>query len=255
MHFMKFILFGLLIFLATPHLFAEQGMPSLEQAAQKNKHLFIFFYKDQNERTLRSQKVFEQVSEKIGERAIFIKVRANDPAESRIIEKFNLNRSPMPFVLVFAPNGAITGGFSSSFTEQQLMSSFASPGMASCLMALQDKRLVFLCLQNEQTRGNETALQGVKDFKADSRFGSSVEIFVINPSDIQEKKILNQLAIDADSKEATTVFIAPPAETIGQYKGATSKDRFISDLQKATSGYCGSGGCGPGGCCAGGKCK
>ena len=105
----------------------------------------------------------------------------------------------MPFVLVLTPNGAITGGFSSSFTEQQLIDSFASPGMASCLKALQDKKLVFLCLQNEQTHSNDAALQGVKDFKADSRFGSAAEIIMINPSDIQEQKFLNQLAIDTHS--------------------------------------------------------
>lgn len=249
MYFIKFI-FSLLIFSASPHLFAEQGMPSIEQAAQKNKHLFIFFYKDQNERSLQSHKMFDQVAEKIGDRAIFIKVKANDPSESGIIEKFNLKRSPMPFVLVLSPNGAITGGFPSPFIEQQLMSSFASPGMASCLKALQDKKLVFLCLQNEQTQGNETALQGIKDFKADSRFGSAAEIIMIDPSDIQEQKFLNQLAIETHSNTATTVFIAPPAETIGQYKDSTSKDRLISDLQNAVSGSCG-----PGGCCPGGKCK
>lgn len=255
MHFMKFILFGLLFFSADSSLFAEQGMPGIEQAAQKNQHLFIFFYRDQNERSMRSQKIFDQVAEKIGDQAIFIKVKTNDPSENRIIEKFNLQRSPMPFVLVLAPNGAITGGFPSSFTEQQLMGSFTSPGMASCLKALQDKKLVFLCLQNGQTRGNEAALQGVKDFKADSRFGSAVEIIIINPSDIQEQKFLNQLAVDTHSNEAATVFIAPPAETIGQYKGPTSKDTFLSDLQNAVSECCGPGGCGPGGCCPGGKCK
>ena len=246
---MKFILFSLLIFAATSRLFTEQGMPSIEQATQKNKHLFIFFYKDQNERTLRSQKVFDQVSEKIGDQAIFIKVKANDPSENPIIEKFNLKRSPMPFVLALAPNGAVTGSFS-SFREEQLIDSLVSPGMASCLKVLQDKKIVFLCLQNEQTRNNETALYGVKDFKADSRFGGAAEIIMINPSDIQEQNFLNQLAIDTHSNEATTVFIAPPAETIGQYKGATSKDRFISDLQNAVSGCCG-----PGGCCPNGKCK
>ncbi len=253
MCYVKFILFSLLLFSA-PRLMAEQGMPALERAAQANKHLYVFFYKDQNERTLRSQKIFEQAMQKLGDQAVFVKVKANDPAESRIVEKFDLKRSPMPFVLVLAPNGAVMGGFPSNFTEQQLKDSIASPGMASCLKALQDKKLVFLCLQNEQTSGNEAALQGVKEFKADSRFGSATAIVMINPSDVQEHKFLNQLAVDTHSTQATTVFIAPPAETIGRYQGTTNKDRFISDLQKAVSGCC-SGGCCPGGCCPGGKCK
>jgi hypothetical protein len=253
MQYIKFILFCVLVFSA-PHLCAEQGMSAMERAAKENKHLFIFFYKDQNERTLRSQKVFDQTMQKVGDQAFFVKVKATDPLEKPIVEKFQLNRSPMPFVLVIAPNGAVTGGLS-SFTEQQLLDSFVSPGMASCLKGLQEKKLVFLCMQNEQTIGNEAALKGVQDFKADSRFGSAAEIIMINPSDVQEQKFLNQLAIDTHTNQATTVFIAPPAETIGQYKGATVKDRFITDLQNAVSGACGSGGCGPGGCCPGGKCK
>jgi hypothetical protein len=254
MRLIKFILFGLLVFSA-PRLVAEQGMPAIERAAKENKHLFIFFYKDQNERTMHSQKVFDQAMQKIGNEAIAVKVMANDPSERPIVEKFDLNRSPMPFVLALAPNGAITGGFSSSFTEQQLIDSLVSPGMAKCLRALQDKKLVFLCMQNERTVGNEAALKGVKDFKADARFGNATEIIMINPSDVQEQRFLNQLAIDTHSTEATTVLIAPPAETIGQYKGATSKDRMMSDLQNAFSGCCGPGGCGPSGCCPGGKCK
>lgn len=254
MQFIKFILFSLLVF-SIPHLFAEQGMPAIERAAKENKHLFIFFYKDQNERTISSQKVFDQTMQKVGDQALFVKVKATDPSEKPIVEKFELNRTPMPFVLVLAPNGAITGGLSSSFTEHQLMGSFVSPGMASCLKGLQEKKLVFLCMQNKQTIDNEAALKGVKDFKADSRFGSAAEIIMINPSDAQEQKFLNQLAFDTHSAQATTIFIAPPAETIGQYKGATSKDRFITDLQNAVSGCCKPGGCGPGGCCPGGKCK
>jgi hypothetical protein len=255
MRFLKFILFSLLVLVAVPCLFAEQGMPAVEQASQENKHLFIFFYKDQNDRTLRSQELFDQVMQKVGDRANFVKVKINDPSEKQIIDKFNLKRSPMPFVLVLAPNGAVTGGFPSNFTEQQLLDSFASPGMATCLKGLQDRRLVFLCLQNRHTTNNEAAMRGVREFQADPRFSSATEVVVIDPSDMQERKFLNQLAIDIHSPQAITVFISPPAQTIGQYKGSTSKEQFISDLQKAVSGCCGTGGCCPGGCCPGGKCK
>lgn len=254
MHLMKVILLSMLVFSA-PRLLAEQGMPAIEQAAKEGKYLFIFFYKDQNERTIHSQKIFDQTMQKIGNQASFAKVRANDPSEKPVMEKFDLSRSPMPFVLVLAPNGAVTGGFHSSFTEQQLIDSFVSPGMANCLKGLQDKKLVFLCLQNDQTVDNEVALKGVQDLKGDPRFGNSVEIIMINPSDVQEQKFLNQLSIDTHSTQAATVIISPPAETIGQYKGATNKDRFISDLQNAVSGCCEPGKCGPGGCCPGGKCK
>ena len=204
--------------------------------------------RNQNEKTLRLQNIFEQAMQKMGEQIKSIKVKANDPSETTIIEKFNLKCSPMPFVVVLAPNGAITGGFP-FFTEEQLIDSISSPGAASCLKALQDRKLVFLCLQNSQTANNEGALKGVNEFKADPRFANATEIVMIDPSNKKEHKFLNRLALDAHSPQAITMLISPPAEVIGTYQGLTIKTQLVSDLQKATSGCCG-----PGGCCPGGKC-
>lgn len=241
------IFFGMLS-LCSLSLFADDSSRFIQNAVSENKHLFIFFYKDQNEKTLLLQNVFDQATQKMGEQVKSIKVKANDPSEKSIIERFNLKRTPMPFVLVLAPNGAITGGFP-SFTEEQLVDSISSPGAASCLKALQDRKLVLLCLQNNQTANNEAALKGVNDFKADPRFANATEIVLIDPSNTKERKFLNQLALDTSSSQAITVLISPPAEVIGTYQGPTTKAQFASDLQKATSGCCG-----PGGCCPGGKC-
>jgi hypothetical protein len=232
---------------ATMGLFGA-GIDSIEEAARDNKYLFIFFYKDFNEKTLALQSVFDSAMAQLGEQARALKVKSNDPAEKGIIEKFDLKRTPMPFVLVLAPNGAVTGGFL-SFTKEQLADSIASPGAAGCLKALQERKLVLLCLQNRQTSDNQGALNGVKEFKSDSRFSSATEIVMIDPVDVKEHKFLNQLGIDKSSNQATTVLISPPAEVIATYLGAVTKNQVVSDLQKANSGCCG-----PGGCCPGGKC-
>ncbi len=262
MRLLRWMLLGMVLLLISPHLYAQtgHGMKAMQNAAQENKHLFIFFYKDQNERMQRVQKIFDQTMQKLGEQARFIKIQVNDPAEKQLVEQFELKRTPMPFTLVLAPNGAVVGGFpAATLTEVQLMAAFTSPGMANCLKALQAKKLVFLCLQNNHTTQNEAALQGVKSFKADPRFSSATEIVMMDPSDAQEQKFLDQLAVNRQSSQAITVFIAPPADTIAQYQGATNKERFVSDLQKAMSsccpGGCCPGGCCPGGCCGGNKCK
>lgn len=241
------IFLGILSFCSLS-LFADDSSKVMQNAASENKHLFIFFYKDQNEKGVRLQNIFDQTMQKMDDQVKTIKVKANDPSEKTIIERFNLKRSPMPFVVVLAPNGAITGGFP-SFTEEQLMDSISSPGAASCLKALQDRKLVLLCLQNSQTANNEAALKGVSEFKADPRFANATEIVMIDPSDKKEHKFLNQLGLDMHSAQAITVLISPPAEVIGTYQGPTTKTQLAYDLQKATSGCSG-----PGGCCPGGKC-
>lgn len=255
MFFLRLVLFLGLLCSSFSGLFAsgENGTKAIQNASKENQHLFIFFYKDMNEKTIQLQKIFDQTMQKLSGQSRSVKVKATDPAEKPIIDRFNLKRSPMPFVLVLAPNGAITGGFT-SFTEEQLMDSFTSVGAARCLKALQERKLVLLCLQNDQTVNNDAALQGVRDFKADQRFSNAAEIIMINPADKNEHRFLNQLSLGTHSNQALTVLISPPAEVIGTYQGPTTKDKMITDLQKASSGCCGPGGCCPGGCCPGGKC-
>lgn len=250
-NFKIFLSLCLLVFSVT-QLFGQSGngMMAIHQAAKEDKHLFIFFYKEKNERTKQAEKIFDEFQKASGEKSSFIKINSAQSDEKPLLEKFNLTRSPMPFVLALAPNEAVIGAFTASFTMQELADSFSSKGMASCLKALQDNKLVFLCLQNQHTAGNEAALKGVRDFKADSRFGSTAEMVVIDPANAEERKFLNQLSVDPQLTEAATLLIAPPAETIGRYIGATHKEQFIADLQKAVSGCCG-----PGGCCPGGSCS
>ena len=92
----------------------------------------------------------------------------------------------MPLVLAIASNGAITGGFPTKFEERDLLSAFASPGAEKCLKALQEGKLVLLCVQNDSTTSNREALQGVEDLTADKRYANATEIVVLDPRDEAE---------------------------------------------------------------------
>lgn len=247
---MQIVKFIWVFVMISGNLFAEKenGIQALKSAEVADKHLFIFFYNNPSDQTTLCEKTFDQAMVKIGSKARSIKINAASPLEKEIVNKFNLKRSPMPFILVLAPNGAIIGGYNSMVTDQQLQDSFSSLGMAHCLKAMQNRKLVILCLQNDQTKENKAALLGVEEFKADNRYGKDVEIVIINPSDPQELKFIKQLGLDEKSSQAVTLLIAPSGETISQYKGATKKEEIIKDIQKAVSG------CGPSGCCPGGKC-
>lgn len=244
---LKSVILLLLISFYSSNLFADDSSAAIQNAAQENKHLFIFFYKEQNDKTQAFQSIFNRALQKMGDQVKSLKVKATDPSAKPLIDRFNLKRTPMPFVLVLAPNGAITGGFP-SFTEEQLKDSLTSPGAASCLKALQDRKLVLLCLQNSRTAHNEAAMKGVNEFKADPIFGEATVIVKIDPSNAEEAKFLHQLAVDTNSSQAVTILISPPAQVVGTYRGPTTKATLVSDLQKANSGCC------PGGCCPGGKC-
>ncbi|MCR4413221.1 MAG: thioredoxin family protein [Thermoguttaceae bacterium] len=224
-----------------------RGMAAIKQAAEAGKYLFVFFSKADDEQSLAMRKVFDEAMKKVADRAQWVAVNTSDPSEKDIVEKFDLSRAPMPLVLALAPNGAITGGFPRKFEEKDLLDAFGSPATEKVMKPLQDGKLVFVCVQNEKTKSNEAAMQGVRDFKADARYASATEIVTLDPADKREAEFLADLQVPADTAEAVTVFVVPPGQAIGKIEGATSKDALIDLLSKANTG-CGPGGCGPGGC-------
>lgn len=224
------------------------GLAAMRQAAEARKYLFIFFSKGEDDQaTLAMRQIFDTAMEKVADRAQAVTVNVADASEKAIVDKFDLSRAPMPLVLAIAPNGAITGGFPTKFDQQQLLDAFASPGTEKVMKPLQDGKLVFVCVQNDKTKSNDAALQGVREFQADARFAHATEIIALDPADKQEAGFLTDLQVPPDTTEAVTVFLAPPGKPIAKYEGATNKEALMDALNKANTG-CGPGGCGPGGC-------
>lgn len=231
-----------------PCLFAESTPSTILQLAKtENANVYLFLYKDQNQRTLAAEKEFDQAMLILGDKAKSLKINTTAAEAKGLLEQLGLKRAPTPLAMVLAPNGAVMGSFAISFTAPQLVATLTSTGAAHCLKALQDRKLVLLCIQNSNSAESESAMVGVHDFVADSRFSKGTEVVVIDPSKLDEQSFLEQLGVEK-SHLATTVMITPPGEVIGRYRGATSKEKFVTDLQCASSGCC-AGGCCPGGCC------
>lgn len=218
-----------------------------------DQYEYLFFYKDQSDRTKHAEQVFDAATSKLKGQVVTSKVDVTDPSFSALVNQYGLVRSPMPFVLVIAPNGAITGGFTSTVSEQQLGGAICSKGMCGVLKAMQERRMVCLCIQNDQTAKAQEALKGVKGFKEDARFASGTEIVVVDPRDPHEHSFLSQLGVDPTTSEAITIVMAPPASVVQKYHGGVTKDQIVSDVEKASKGCCGGGCCCPGGCCCSNK--
>jgi len=239
-------LFGLTswVYAAPPNNFSQKNV------SDRVNYTFVFLYKNQNQRTMQLQKVFNESLSKL-DNIRAINMNANESSAQPFIEKYKLERAPMPFVIVIASNGAVTGGFS-SFTKQQLTGSIVSVGTANCLKALQTNKLVVLYLKNNKTAHNQDVSHTINSFKTDPRFSKATQVVVIDPSDNRELSFLNQLRVNPNINEATTLLIAPPATVIGKFQGAITKDQLVASIKKATSGYC-NGKCSSGHCnCHGG---
>ena len=223
------------------------GMAAMQKAAEAKKYLFALLRKDEDSQTSAMRAVLEDVMKEVAERANSVEVNVTASSERGFVDKFGLDRAPMPLVLAIAPNGAITGGFPAEVDKQKLLDAFASPCTEECMIQLQENKLVFVCVQNGDTKLNDEALKGVRDFKADTRFAQATEVVMLDPTDGAEASFLKDLQIDPKTETAVTIFLAPPGMPVAKYEGATNKDEIVATLQKASSS-CGPGGCGPSGC-------
>lgn len=226
----------------------KSAMDLMDQAAKDKKYLFAFFWKTEDEHTASMRNVFEEAVAKVSERADAAIIRVTDPGERDIVRKYGLDRAPMPLVLVIASNGAVMGGFPGEFSEAGLLGAFGSVSTEKSMKALQDGRLVFLCVQNSSTEFNADALQGVRDFQADARYASVTEVVNLDPADEAEASFLADLKIDPQTKVAVTAFLAPPGIVIAEFEGATQKDQLVAALLQANAACGPAGACGPSGC-------
>ena len=227
---------------------ASQGLAAMDSAARSGKHLFIYFWKVNDQQNQTMYGVFQGAMEKWAASADSIAIQITVPNEKPIVDRFGLSRAPMPIVLAIAPNGAVTKGFPIKFDENKLREGFVSPGTARCLKALQDRKLVLLCVQNQGKQFARETMSAAQNFKADARFASATEIVTVNPDDRAEAALLRDLKINPQTPQAVTVVLAPPGQPVATFVGAVTKGQIVAKVAAAQSGPCVNGQCGPGGC-------
>jgi hypothetical protein len=227
------------------------GQAALDAAGRNRQYLFLLFHKEDDAATQAMKETLDDALPKHGVRAASVMVKATDPAEKPLIDRWGLARTPMPIVLAVAPNGAITGGFPLKLSEKDVAGAFVSPGTAACLKATQARKLVLLCVQ---PAGARDLPAGVKEFKADAGYGPATEVITIAATDPTEAGFLQALQIQPGAV-TVTAFLAPPASLLGTFAGEMTKGQLVEKLKAAQCSCCPGGKCGPGGCCPGGKCN
>jgi len=223
---------------------AAPAAAAVEAAARGGKYLFVLFYKEEDAATRAMRQALEAGLSGREARAGFVTVKATDPAEKALVDRFGVSRAPLPLVLALAPNGAVTGGFPLKLTEQQVAQAFVSPAQAASLKALQARKLVLLCVL---PGAGAAPPQGVRDFVADPQYRTAAEVVTVAAGDPAEATFLKQLQVETHAAPVT-VLLAPPGSALGTFAGAVTKEQLVEKLKAARSGCC-PGGCCPGGCC------
>jgi len=213
-------------------------------AAQNNKqYLFVLFYK-QNDTPLKAmENTANEFKSGSTENIVIYKAKATDDKEKDAVGKYGIDRAPLPVLLVFAPNGVVSGGFSKKVSTEELKGSIVSNLVMDILKTVQQRKIALVVLQNGKTKFNKESSKAAQDFAGDAKLKGMVDIIKADPSDPKNSEFLSNSKLSKDMPESTVVFIIPPGSIAGVYPGNINKATLLAALSSCSSGGCGSGGC------------
>jgi len=216
----------------------------IERAGKESKYTFLLFYRPNEPADKKMKDTFARAGARLKAKAAFIPVDASSIVEKGLIAKYRVDQAPKPLTLVIAPNGAIVNAFTKPVDEKALAGAFVSPNVAEVTKALQNKKLVALCLQGAGTKHNIESRQAAQQFVGDSRLGGQALLITADPA--KEPGLLRRCGIQSIPTESTILMLLPPGQLVASVTGSTTKDALLAKLQAALAS-CGSG-CGPSGC-------
>ena len=231
-------------------------------AAQNNgQYLFLLFYDnraklyyDNSKELLKKMEIaIDDFRNKSSEKILFRKVLITDDKEKDTVSKYEIKSSRLPELLIFAPNGAVTGVFSKRVTIQNFTQSIVPELAMTILKSIQENKIALVLLQNSSTKFNNESSKASQEFADDPRIKKgTVDIIKADPMDNMTKDFLVQIKVKKPISESTIILVVPPGSVAGIYSGTDTKERLLG-LLSSSSGESNSSGigsaCGTGSSC------
>jgi hypothetical protein len=185
---------------------------ALKDAAKAKKHFFALFVRAKDEKCDKMRALFAEAQRQPGERAIYHVATVSDKAEAAFIRKYRIDRAPLPLTLVFAPNGAVVKAFEGEVvTREALDGAYASPLLADTLKALQEQRIVLLCVQGKATRHNKESLDAAQAVVRDEKARDYMVVMQVALEDDKSADLMKPLEVAPGTEEPPSSSSFPPA--------------------------------------------
>lgn len=233
----------LLLFACWSHALPTANINSaITAAAAAKEFLGVIFYETQDTLLTSMTSSITTFNKTSAKKITVYKANLSDPVNKDVAGKYSVQSgADLPMLLVFAPNGAITGGFPKTVTSIQLGQSVSvSDLMLKTIKALQDQKMALIALQNPTTKFNAESWAGVNDFVNDSNYKSLVTAIKADPSAAGSQEFMKQCQLISPLTEATVVVLLPPGRISKIFSGKVTKADILKSLQtcKAGSGCC-----------------
>ncbi|MCK9613556.1 MAG: hypothetical protein M0R16_11800 [Bacteroidales bacterium] len=179
-------------------------------------------------------------------KSVVIQMNKDDAANSDLVTKFGIGFVQVPFILVLSPRGIAVAGFPAlQATADLLVQSIPSPKKEEVLLAVSEKRPVFIVVSKKGLTDKTTVLANCKATSTKMPNKPSVVEFDFNDS--KETDFLKQIGVTAINDKTITVVANASGQITDKYEGIVLETALTSSANKVIK----TGGCAPGAC--GGK--
>lgn len=202
--------------------------PAVEKTT---KFTLILFWKEDNAATQGLTAGLKTAVAKRSQRAEWTSVKITDEANRAVVERYKVDRAPMPMVLCVAANGAITGAITRQVTDDAIEHALVTPAMTEATKALQDKKIVIVHVKQE---AQQQLPAGAAEFLADPAFNARSTTVNVVLSDPAESRFVTEMEIKAgDVADSMVVLLAPPGVLVGKFPANATGVQIAAALHAA----------------------
>jgi len=195
------------------------------------KFTFILFWKENNATTQGMTEALQRAVAQRSQRAEWISVNVNDGAQRPLVDRYHVERAPMPMVLCVAPNGAITGGITRQLSDAAIDKALVTPAMTEATKALQDKRIAVIHVKRDPRMALPAGAAG---FVADPSFKDRTTVVNVGLGDAAEARFITEMEFKPEElTDSMVVVLAPPGVLVGKYQASVTADQIAADLHAA----------------------
>ena len=220
-------------------LFAAGPKEALATAVSKGKPAILLVTAPGAQNLEKARATVAEAAKKI-KGCVTVEMDRSDAANSELVTKYGLAGAPIPLILVFAPNGAISGGLpSSNATPEGLAKMLPSPKKSELLKEIQAGNAVLIVASRKGMEDQAKAVENCT--KACGQIKGKATTMQVNMDDKDEQTFLSEMKVDTKATAPVTVVINAQGQLAGSFTGAVDVGALAQAATKRVGGCCPSG--------------
>jgi len=217
-----------------------EGTGAAQLAAAQSRDLFfvgLFFRKFDSSVRRAERSLIDAVAATQG-RAEYARVDLALAGQDAIIKRLDLERIPLPAVLIVAPGGSVTRTFlisdSAAIDKQVVLSALVTRAHADVLAAFQAGKLAVVDMRPPLTPMERT-IDPIELLFLDATASANLVRVTIDPTDPAELTFLAQFKDESLDSKPTLLVLAAPGKEIGRLTGEVTRDGVLEIVKRGAA--------------------